>query len=218
MILTSYFAKAKDIKKSGRQVVSISRFSPKWLPDVSEIKTLAPSKDLLLSYKINGDEREYAKRYFEETSLIGADKILNNKVLCCYEKPSDFCHRGVLRSMLALENIVSLEMKDSYSLFIIVEEELTDIDELHIKNTLRELNDVPVLVSCSLDLSYLTEGFKNVDFEPFTNNKEDVDVVLYVTKSNALLKDIESSVSSGRLVIRFLEGNRSVMYDYLATR
>lgn len=52
MILTSYFANHRKFPKD-RKTVSISRFSPKWFePDEKDLD-LAPSKELLLDYKMD---------------------------------------------------------------------------------------------------------------------------------------------------------------------
>lgn len=107
-IKTGYFAKAALYERSGYVIVSISRWSPKWLKCL-ECKELAPSVDLLNRYK-NGqasaeDYNIEFKEYLEGVDLKAIADSLSEKaksegklgiIFCCYEKPSDFCHRHIV--------------------------------------------------------------------------------------------------------------------------
>ena len=74
-------------------------------------QSLAPSKSIFLENKENPDWEQYVKRFKserlpkidwleklelweEKANKIG--KNIDNVVLLCYEKPSDFCHRQIL--------------------------------------------------------------------------------------------------------------------------
>lgn len=92
---TSYFAKYK--KEDG---VSISLYKPKWF-NGEEYKQLAPPSFLLWKYKngeVNNDEyvEIYKKYTLEKLDASQVYEDLQDKVLLCYEKSSDFCHRHIV--------------------------------------------------------------------------------------------------------------------------
>lgn len=111
-IYTSYFAKLNKILDAGYFPISIARYTPKGL-DITEIKILAPSEDLLRKIKSGEiDETEYEKIYrkdmerfdfnrvwetFEQISEINGKRDL---VLLCFEKSGDFCHRHIFASLM----------------------------------------------------------------------------------------------------------------------
>ncbi len=111
-IYTSYFAKLNKILDAGYFPISIARYTPKGL-NIAEIKTFAPSEDLLRKIKSGEiDETEYEKIYrkdmerfdfnrvwktFEQISEINGKKDL---VLLCFEKSGDFCHRHIFASIM----------------------------------------------------------------------------------------------------------------------
>lgn len=95
MIYTSYFAKSGTLSNA----ISIAGKTPDWFHGDRYIK-LAPKAWFFKIYKETGDEDEYIQNYYTNvlSKLNPADvvKELDGKVLCCYEKPSDFCHRFVV--------------------------------------------------------------------------------------------------------------------------
>jgi hypothetical protein len=114
MIYTSYFGKwdkiPGDICKVG-----ITVFPPKWLPGITNLWNLAPNKELLNYMKnYNGDEIDYEKRYILllESRFVRLEKVgdfitkfmehlkAKDLVMCCYEKPGEFCHRHLLAEIL----------------------------------------------------------------------------------------------------------------------
>ena len=106
MVYTSYFANWRNFPANSI-AVSITRFPPKNWTGL-EIKSLAPSEKLLRQFK-NGDidKKVFAWQYIQELQENGITrKVLNDFfaaigcdiVLCCYEKPEDFCHRHILAS------------------------------------------------------------------------------------------------------------------------
>lgn len=110
MIFTSYFAKTKKLLESGeKNLIAISGYVPKFYSDqmqtddrLSRCLELAPKKDWFFQWK-NGeiDNEKYVELY-RETVLEKIDieklyeKIGENAVLLCYEKPTDFCHRHLV--------------------------------------------------------------------------------------------------------------------------
>ena len=106
MIWTSYFGNYKQFP-SGAYVVSITRFPPKnW--NRLEMKSLAPSEELLKQYKSNQiDEKIFKWKYLQEIEDRGIDKSslrnffnsLGDVILCCYEKDG-FCHRHILNEWI----------------------------------------------------------------------------------------------------------------------
>lgn len=103
-LYTTYFSK---IKKLPRDVVpvSIARFPPKGVK-ILEYKTLAPSTELLMSYKQTGDWAAYVNTY-NQTVLAKLDpyetvenlKALTNSAniaLVCFEKDFTHCHRTLV--------------------------------------------------------------------------------------------------------------------------
>lgn len=105
MIYTSYFAKYK-----GKNGVCISRYVPKWYAG-QYTRCFAPSAKLLKWWKGLSEEEHtydnyqlYIKRYREETlkpltsNIDSIYKMYDGKVLLCYEKSTDFCHRHIVAS------------------------------------------------------------------------------------------------------------------------
>lgn len=148
MIYTSYFAK---IRKFSNNIipVSIARFQPKWLDkNIIICNELAPSIKCLTDYKETNNQDEYIKTYIEDIlskynahdiiklleSKTGIKDIVNNPnthiALCCYEKPTDFCHRHLLADFLEKENIMIQELDDK------------TIEDIKNKSVLIDENDI----------------------------------------------------------------------------
>lgn len=103
-IRTSYFAKPG---LDTNDMVSISRWSPKWLPDIPTYIHLAPPSTLLKNYKAGiVSDADYKKIYTAEVldrlNPITVANDLDGKILCCYEKPSTgfYCHRQLVAKWL----------------------------------------------------------------------------------------------------------------------
>ena len=110
-IYTSYFANWRNFPE-GSLMIGVTRFPPTFWENGINIAALAPSEDLLRRYK-NKQIDEYVFKTIYLTEL--ADRGFNSKavrnllnavsknrdiVLCCYEKPEDFCHRHILAEWL----------------------------------------------------------------------------------------------------------------------
>lgn len=102
MIYTSYFAKYR-----GGNGVSIARRQPSkdGAPCYPELARLQPPKSLLWDYKTGRITENEFKSMYRNLVLRGLNphawaKRLQGKVLLCWEKPGDFCHRHIVADWL----------------------------------------------------------------------------------------------------------------------
>lgn len=107
MIYTSYFSSKKYNKE---KAVSISRWNKFW--DGPIYSLLAPSESLLSWWKdlpeharqLEECKKQYTEAYYKETlSQLNPHWVaqaLEEKVLLCYEKSEDFCHRHLVTEWL----------------------------------------------------------------------------------------------------------------------
>jgi len=110
MIYTSYFSSKKYNIELG---VSIARYANFWKGEICQ--ELFPSKELLADYKADLiNESQYKARYVVETlSKLNPKELaakLNNKVLLCYEKSGDFCHRHIVADWFNQNGIACEEL------------------------------------------------------------------------------------------------------------
>lgn len=116
-IYTSYFANLKNLEKDDIVPIGICCYSPKWFKGPN-LRAIAPSPDIL--EKCKSSHAEYEKRYRTEVlSLFKDANILLERIsfisggkdaaLCCYEKPSDFCHRHILAKWLEEQTGIKVE-------------------------------------------------------------------------------------------------------------
>lgn len=117
-IYTSYFANLKNLEKEDVFPIGICCYPPKWF-NGPNLAAIAPTQDIL--EKCKSSHAEYEKRYRAEVLSIFKDiNILINRIyyisggkdvaLCCYEKPSDFCHRHIVAKWL--EEQAGIEVKE----------------------------------------------------------------------------------------------------------
>jgi len=109
-IYTSYFANWRNFPTDAL-ALGITRFKPDYWDKVN-IENLAPSESLLRQYRNKQiDEYMFKCKYFQEIEDRGyTPKFVRDSlnevakgrdiILCCYEKPSDFCHRHLLAEWL----------------------------------------------------------------------------------------------------------------------
>ena len=107
MIYTSYFSSKKYNKDQG---ISIARYNKFWQGET--YPDLFPSTTLLAWWKSLPEEsqkcKDYQQIYFEAYKQETLDKLnphkvaadLENRVLLCYEKSEDFCHRHIISAWL----------------------------------------------------------------------------------------------------------------------
>ena len=117
MIYTSYFSSKKYNKEQG---ISIARWNKFWQGE--SYTDLYPSINLLNWWKSltkeeqNSEEcqHSYFEAYKEETlSKLDPHKVaaeLEDKVLLCYEKSEDFCHRHIVAAWLRHYGYVAEEL------------------------------------------------------------------------------------------------------------
>ena len=122
MIFTSYYGNLKNIHKD-REAVSISRTQPSGIDLVADMR-LAPTAELRTAFADGKIGIEDFARLYEEDVLFSLDpaKIAEEhegKTLLCYESPSDFCHRKVVRKWLAKHGKLSLEYQNSYTIAVV---------------------------------------------------------------------------------------------------
>lgn len=114
MIYTSYFAKLKSLPEDVI-LISICAKSPNWYKGL-QYKRLAPTYDILMKYKQDGNEEDYIKSFNEQVlsklnaseavfdlgRLADKDNTYYSFDICllCYEKSSDFCHRHLVAEWL----------------------------------------------------------------------------------------------------------------------
>lgn len=101
MIYTSYFSSKKYAFKDG---VSVARYVK--FPVANTCPELYPDSELLSWWKKMGPEgqKKNKDKYTEEYRAAVLSKLdvhelaakLDGKVLLCYEKSSDFCHRHII--------------------------------------------------------------------------------------------------------------------------
>lgn len=99
MIYTSYFANMRKMTDEQKaRCISIARFTPKGV-NIPINTMLAPGFEILKAYKEDGDTEKFAAAYREYLAGLNVDAIARNmqdRILVCYEKSEDFCHRHVL--------------------------------------------------------------------------------------------------------------------------
>ena len=116
-IYTSYFANLKNLEKDDIVPIGICCYPPKWFKGPN-LRAITPSPDIL--EKCKSSHAEYEKRYRTEVlSLFKDANILLERIsfisggkdaaLCCYEKPSDFCHRHILAKWLEEQTGIKVE-------------------------------------------------------------------------------------------------------------
>lgn len=95
---TSYFAHYR-----GPDGVAITAYKPKFFNGPT-YPSLAPSKSLLARYKAGlTDETEYETEFRAHLATLDPQKVwddLQGKVLLCYERPGDFCHRHIVAAWI----------------------------------------------------------------------------------------------------------------------
>ena len=84
--------------------VSIAGKCPNWYKG-REYKKLAPKYWFFKKYKLDGDEISYTKDYYKEVldkldPQEIYDKLGEDAIILCWEKPGDFCHRRLVAEWL----------------------------------------------------------------------------------------------------------------------
>jgi len=109
-VYTSYFGKYK-----GANGVSIVRGRPSKFSGEQYLE-LAPPWSLIEGYKSGVYSKEdYTKKYIATVlNKLDPEKVYNDldgKVLLCYERSEDFCHRHIISKWLNDNGFESFELK-----------------------------------------------------------------------------------------------------------
>lgn len=109
---TGYYSQLKKYLADGLYPVSIAGKCPDWYHG-AEYKKLAPKWVFFSEWKNGshkGDNDYYIKHFNEEVlDKLRAEDVINdlkrfgllqNIILLCYEKPTDFCHRHLVADWL----------------------------------------------------------------------------------------------------------------------
>jgi len=111
MIYTSYFANWRKFPQ-GKKLVSIANFPPKGFKG-DRYEALFPDKSMFFQYKDGEiDEETFKVLYRNQLDKLDREQILQDLdecILLCYEKSSDFCHRHIVREWLGEKNIQELK-------------------------------------------------------------------------------------------------------------
>lgn len=114
MVHTSYFAKQRQLNAQGLTLVSISKGTPKWFEGSFIAEDLQPSWDMIQGIKKGTMTREeYTEEYNSILSKLDPKDVyetLEGKVICCWEKPEDFCHRHLVSLWLRENGYESSEI------------------------------------------------------------------------------------------------------------
>lgn len=110
-ILTTYFANIKNLPKDILPVSICGKPIHGW--SYPEYKLLAPTWSIYNEIKnLGGTPERYTERYVREIlENLDPGKVVNDLegilptgysgiALVCYEKPGDFCHRGIVKEWL----------------------------------------------------------------------------------------------------------------------
>lgn len=117
-MLTSYFAKEKDLMAAGHvNLVSIALVMPKWF-SCHQYLALAPTPALLKWWKgceqTSEDEAQYINWYKSSVlNRLDPEIVVRDlgpdPALMCYEKTGDFCHRNIVAEWLKMELGIAVE-------------------------------------------------------------------------------------------------------------
>ena len=160
LVFTSYFA--NKVIQDKEEIVSISRYSPKWMKDIEEYKALAPSKEILMSYKDSPDEMKYTIAFNKQLSALDVRATyeeLDGKVICCYEKEGDFCHRNIVSKWFNTNGYLSLPYKKEYFIAVIGSRVYDDYEELK-----RELDEIVIpMIKIGISVTIVSGGARGAD-------------------------------------------------------
>jgi len=114
-IYTSYFGNASKLGKAGVRMISVARYQPRFLPNIPKLLNVAPTP-FMLSDRCS--EELYLKMYDNILFHLKAEDVMreiemlakgSDVALCCYEKPTDFCHRHILAKWLTEQTRVEVK-------------------------------------------------------------------------------------------------------------
>lgn len=133
---TGYYAKVREYRANGLIPVCISLGIPDWW-DGPVYKKLAPTTRVLGHYRFCNKPRTVSQKVQDYLDDYARDVLINldpkivleelskfgdidKLILCCYEKPSEFCHRQIVASWMRVKAKIeckefSLEVEPNYA-------------------------------------------------------------------------------------------------------
>lgn len=100
MVLTGYFAQVKKYKEKNLSLINIALVKPDWFKEsIENYPDLYPTKEILYEFNYSGNVDNYIESYSGILAKLNPEKVyrdLDNKIILCYEKPTDFCHRHLV--------------------------------------------------------------------------------------------------------------------------
>ena len=111
---TSYFGNIKNLDIN--KCVAICRWKPSWYKGAHYVK-VAPTEQMIRSWKGGKQDTEAMNEYIRTYQRDVLDHLdpeeirlaLEGKILLCYEKPGDFCHRHLLAHWLNEHGVPCIE-------------------------------------------------------------------------------------------------------------
>lgn len=118
MVITGYYAQLKKYQEKGLELINIARYKPQWLTiDIKSYSDLFPTDKMLSDYKETNNVDLYIYNYMSEIlNKLDPAKVykdLDNKIILCYEKPTDFCHRHLVSIWLNNNGYIAREFNVS---------------------------------------------------------------------------------------------------------
>ena len=123
MVITGYFAQAKKYKEKNLELVSVSPVKPEWFtdPSVKDYPALFPTREMLFNFQESNNIQVFVDAYNSEIlSKLDPSKVyydLNNKVILCYERPTDFSHRHLIAYWLIQNGFQAKEFNVSNEMY-----------------------------------------------------------------------------------------------------
>ena len=115
MTYTSYFGNIRKLDKD--KCVAICRWLPSWYKG-AHYPAVAPTEEMIRRWKSGKQDRDamneyirtYQKDVLDHLDPVEIKTILEGKILLCYEKTGDFCHRHLLAHWMNEHNIPCTEI------------------------------------------------------------------------------------------------------------
>lgn len=119
-IYTSYFGNYKKLQSANIQMLCVSLGKPKFV-NCPQLKNLCPTGYMLSSSCSHETYLELYNKILQkqnaEDVIRQIESLSNGKdvALCCYEKPSEFCHRHLIAEWLTKNsNLIVEEFGESH--------------------------------------------------------------------------------------------------------
>jgi len=198
MVFTSYFANKKDILGD---TIAIANILPQNI-QIDKYNPLVPDIDLVNAYKQGKvDNKAFNEKFYYQLERLDPKQVykdIEDKTLLCYEKPSEFCHRILVRKWLAKHNKMAIEYKKAYEVPVIIPKDYNNKTE------------------CFIIIDKLLSKFRSNQKITFVSDHEIIKE--YVTKKGIPLKKLDLGYNKYKadFVIIFSEEYfaKNILNDY----